>query len=257
MRAPAPPLAAVAASLLLASCGGGDGAGPVPPQGPPAARHPASDLAAAQTGEEMRAQLLVATKLYGNGRYGFAAAHLGTARRQYATITAAVRRRNPALDREFHAAFGVIAGEIAQRAPAAAVANRIGLVQGQLLDAAIPGSMSKAAFRDPGVTAQVMSRLAARGELAYAAAARDGYSDRGRREYQDAFGLIARAASVARRMGASLGPQGGRITGGLGDARNDGFATGVLVPRRLRPVAVAADVRRAQAAISERFGFAT
>ena len=48
-----------------------------------------------------------------------------------AAVIALVRRRDGALDREFHAAFPVITGQIAQRAPFLAVTNRMGLVQGQ------------------------------------------------------------------------------------------------------------------------------
>jgi hypothetical protein len=255
VRRVAPVAAALAASLLLASCGGGGGS-LKPPQGPPSARHPSSDIAAELAAEEMRVHLLVAARLYNNGRFSFATQHMATAKAEYGAITAAVRRRDSALDREFHAAFGVIAGQIDQREPALAVTTRMGLVQGQLLDAAISDSVSGPARNDPGVTAQVMSRLAAQGAQDYAlAVAQGGFTDRGRRAYQDAFGLITRASSLSHQISNFLGPQRGAVINGLNDAHNKGFPTGVLVPRHLDPAGVAGGVGRAQAAVSKRFGF--
>ena len=83
----------------------------------------------------------------------FATAHIQAAQQEYGAITARVRSRDRALDREFHAAFPVITGQIAQRLPALAVTNRMGLVQGQLLDAGIRDAVGPAAFNDPGVSA--------------------------------------------------------------------------------------------------------
>jgi hypothetical protein len=206
--------------------------------------------------EEMRVHLLVAARLYNNMRFDFASAHMATAQADYKTITGAVRRRDSALDREVHAAFGVIAGQIAQRAPSLAVGTRMGLVQGQLLDAAISDSMTPAGFKDPGVSAQVMSQLAAQGEREYALAAQvGGFTDRGRRYYQDAFGLITRASSISHTISGFLGPQRNAVVNGLNDAHQKGFPTGVLVPRKLDVAAVTAGVQRAQAAVSKRFGF--
>jgi hypothetical protein len=204
----------------------------------------------------MRVHLLVAARLYNNTRFQFAAQHMARAQKEYDTLTAAVRSRDRALDREFHAAFGVIAGQIAQRAPPLAVTTRMGLVQGQLLDAAIRDSMSKPGFNDPGVSALVMSQLAAQGARDYAlAVSQGGFSAQGKRAYQDAFGLITRASSISHRISGFLGPQRNAIVNGLNDAHNKGFPTGVLVPRKLDPAGVAAGVQRAQTAVSKRFGF--
>lgn len=200
--------------------------------------------------------LLVAARLYNNTRFQFAVQHMAEAQKEYDTLTAAVRSRDGALDREFHAAFGVIAGQIAQRAPALAVTTRMGLVQGQLLDAAIRDSMSKPGFNDPGVSALVMSRLAAEGARDYAlAVSQGGFSGQGKRAYQDAFGLITRASSISHRISPFLGPERNAIVNGLNDAHNKGFPTGVLVPRKLDGAGVAAGVQRAQDAVSKRFGF--
>jgi hypothetical protein len=250
-------LAALAASLLLAACGGGGGggSGPKPPQGPPSARHAASDLAASQAAEEMRAHLIAATRLYFNGRFPFALAHMAAAKQEYATMSAAVRRRDRALDREFRAAFGVIAGQIAQHAPAPLVMTRMGLMQGQLLDAAVQDAVSKPALDDPGVAAQVMTRLADQGAREYSIAAREGFTDPGRRAYQDAFGLIARASFISHQIAPSLGPQRNAIVNSLNHAHDIGFPTGILAPRHQPAAQLAADVRRAAAAVTERFGF--
>jgi hypothetical protein len=249
-------IAVLAASLLLASCGGGGGGSSKPPQGPPDTRHPASDAANELAAEQMRVHLLVAARLYNNGRFDFTNAQMAAAKKEYDTLTGAVRLRDGALDREVHASFGVIAQQIAQRAPALAVGTRMGLVQGQLLDAAIGDSMTKPGFKDPGVTAQVMSQLAAQGARQYALAAQvGGFTDRGRRAYQDAFGLITRASSLSHTISGFLGPQRNAVINGLNDAHQKGFPTGVLVPRKLNPAAVAIGVTRARAAVSKRFGF--
>ncbi|HEY7631607.1 MAG TPA: hypothetical protein VH817_12935 [Thermoleophilaceae bacterium] len=252
-------LAALGASFVLASCGGGGGGGSSkPPQGPPDARHPASDVASELAAEQMRVHLLVAARLYNNGRYGFANQQMAAAQKEYAKLTDAVRIRDGALDREFHAAFPVIFGQIAQRAPVIPVMNRMGLMQGQLLDAAISDSMSKAGFNDPGVTASVMAQLAAQGAREYSQAASVGqFSDRGKQLYQDAFGLITRASSLSHRISTYLGPQRGAIINGLNDAHEKGFPTGVLVPKKLDVAAVTGGVARSNAGVSQRFGFST
>lgn len=257
MRRIVPTAAALAASVLLASCGGGGGGGSLkPPQGPPSTRHPASEIAAEMTGEEMRVHLLVAARLYNNAKYDFASAQMAAAQQEYGAITAAVRQRDFALDREVHAAFPVIATEINQRLPALGVTNRMGLVQGQLLQAAIADSMSKPALNDPGVTAQVMSQLAAQGAREYATAAQvGGFTPQGRRNYQDAFGLITRASSLSHSISNYLGPQRNQVINGLNDAHQKGFATGVLVPRHLDTAAVNAGVQQAVAGVTQRFGF--
>src|SRR5262249_9763093 len=158
-----------------------------PPQGPPSARHPASQIGALMTGEQMRVHLLVAARLYNNMKFGFSSAQMAAAKALYPAMSPAVQQKDFVLDREMNAAFPVIAGEINQRLPALGVTNRMGLVQGQLLDAAIKDAMTKPTFNDPGVTAQVMMRLAEQGAREYANAARvGGFTPEGRRSYQDA-----------------------------------------------------------------------
>lgn len=249
--------AALGAALALASCGsGGTGPAPPPPQGPPGARHPVSEIDAALAGEEMRAHLISASRLYVNGLFGFAAAHMAAVQQQYAKISAAVRSRDSALDHEFHAAFGVIAGQIGQRLPAPEVMNRMGLMQGQLLDAAIADSVTAPAQNDPGVTAEVIVRLAEQGAREYSVAASEGFTPRGKRAYQDAFGLLARADTLSHRLSKALGPQANRVTNALDDAHNSGFPTGVRAPRKMPALRVSRDVERAKGGISKRFGFA-
>ncbi len=248
--------AALGAALALASCGsGGTRPAPPPPQGPPSARHPAAEIDAALAGEEMRAHLISASRLYFNGLFKFAADHMATVQQQYAAISPAVRSRDDALDREFHAAFGVISGQIGRRLPAPVVMNRMGLMQGQLLDAAIADSVTAPAQNDPGVTAEVIVRLAEQGARSYSLAASEGFTDRGKRAYQDAFGLIARADTLSHRISAALGPQSSRVTNALDDAHNVGFATGIRAPRKMPAQRVSADVQRARAGIARRFGF--
>jgi hypothetical protein len=249
--------AALGAALALASCGSGGGKpAPSPPQGPPSARHPASQIDAALAGEEMRAHLISASRLYFNGLFKFASDHMATVQQQYSKISAAVRSRDSALDREFHAAFGLIAGQIGRRLPAPVVMDRMGLMQGQLLDAAIGDSVTAPAQNDPGVTAEVIVRLAEQGSRSYAVAASEGFTDRGKRAYQDAFGLIARAATLSHRLSKALGPQSNRVTNALDDAHNTGFPTGIRAPRKMPAQRVSADVQRARAGIALRFGFA-
>ena len=107
----------------------------------------------------------------------------------------------------------------------------MGLIQGQLLDAAISDSMTKPGFNDPGVTAQVMSRLAAQGARDYALAARvGGFTARGRSAYQDAFGAD-HARLVALPPDQQLPrPRSATVINGLNDAHQSGFPTGSSSP---------------------------
>ena len=250
-------LAAVAVSLAISACGGGGGGGGnavPPPHGPPTLRHPAADVAAAQAAEEMRAQLVAASSLYGVGRRADARAHVNAAQTSYAGLTRLVRRRDAVLDREISAAFGVIAGQIARKEAPPQVTLRMGLVQGQLLDAAISDAVSLPARNDPTVAAQVLDNLASQGLRDYLSAVRHGPATPiGSRAFQDSFGLLSRAVTVAHQLGAAFGPEKSAVTGSVGAAHNDGFPLGVLVPKTLQPAKVTADVRRMRAAVAKRF----
>jgi hypothetical protein len=245
--------AAAAASLLLAACGGGNGHSVPPPQGPPTLRHPAADVDAAQAGEDMRAQLVAASSLYGVGQLVDSQAHMDLAKAGYTRLTDLVRPRDADLDREISAAFGVIAGQIAQKQTAPAVENRMGLIQGQLLNAAITDAVSLSARNDPTVAAQVLVNLSTAGLRSYTSAARQPGTVQGRREFQNAFGLLTRALAVGRGIGLSLGPERVAALNALGAAHNDGFPLGVVVPKELQVAKVTADVAKVKAAVAKRF----
>jgi hypothetical protein len=249
---------ALAGALLLASCGGGGRAqaAKAPPQGSPTLRHPASDIAGALAVEDTRAHLLAASRLYLTKRYDFAAAQVEAARLEYRRIGPAVRQRNPVLDRELSAAFSLLSGQISRRVSAPVLGRRLGPLQGQVLDAALTDAVSGAARRDAAVSALVVGRLAQQASREYAVADSQGFSARGVRAYQDAFGFVARAQAVARQISGTLGPQLGAVNRALGDAYSAGFSTGARTPRHLAVVRVEADLARARAALSRRFGFA-
>lgn len=244
--------AALAASLLLAACGSTSHSTPIP-LGPPTLRHPASDIEATQTAEEMRAQLVVASSLYGAGRRADSQAHMNLAHTGYTTLTGPVSRQDAILDREINAAFGVIAGQIAAKEAPMQVTNRMGLVQGQLLNAAINDSVDLAARNDPTVAAQVVLNLSAQGAAAYAAAAKAPAGPHRTQEFQNAFGLLTRALALTRNLSPSLGGERRTAINAIGAAHNDGFPLGVLEPAQLQPVKVAADVKRMQAAVAKRY----
>jgi hypothetical protein len=234
--------AAVAASVVLTACGGGHSV--PPPQGPPTLRHPASQVEAAQIGEEMRAHLVAASALYGVGRQMDAKSHVDVAQSGYARLTQRVRSVDPVLDREINASFGVIAGQIARKEAPPQVTNRMGLVQGQLLDAAIGDAVGSAARSDPTVAAQVLVNLANEGLAEYS---------RGGRGFQDSFGLITRAVAVARSIQPALGPEAGVVVNSINAAHNDGFPFGVLPPKTPQRAKFTADVRRTLAGVARRF----
>jgi hypothetical protein len=252
LRLAASALAAVAASLLLAACGSSGSKAP-PPQGPPTLRHPAAEVDAARAAEEMRAQLVTASSLYGVGRLADSGAHMDTAAADYSKITDRVRRGDALLDHEIVAAFPVIAGQIARKQAAPAVENRMGLIQGQLLNAAITNAVSLSTRNDPTLAAQVTLDLATEGQRAYAQAGRNVGSPESRRAFQDSFGLFTRAIAVVRGIGPALGPQRTHAIGALGAAHNDGFPLGVLQPKSLQVAKVDADFARLKAALAKRF----
>jgi hypothetical protein len=241
-----------AAVALLAGCGGSTKSTPLP-QGPPTLRHPAGEVNAALAAEEMRAQLVTASSLYGVGQPADSQLHMDAAKTDYARLTAPVRRGDALLDHEILAAFPVIAGQIARKEAPPQVENRMGLIQGQLLNAAIANAVSLPARNDPTVAAQVLVDLATQGQRDYVDAARDLGSPASRRQFQDAFGLLTRALAVGRGIGLGLGPQRIAALNALGAAHNDGFPLGVVQPKTLQPVKVTADVTRLKAAIAKRF----
>jgi hypothetical protein len=244
--------AAVAASLLLAACG--STAKPPPlPQGPPTLRHSPAEVDAALTAEQVRAQLVAASSLYGVGKLADSQTHMDAAQSGYAQIAGRVRRGDALLDHEILAAFPVIAGQIARKDAPPQVENRMGLIQGQLLNAAIANAVSLPTRADPTLAAQVTVDLATEGQRDYAAAARNVGSPESRRAFQDSFGLLTRALAVARGITPALGPQRTAVTGALGAAHNDGFPLGVLQPTSLQLAKVNADVARLKAAIAQRF----
>jgi hypothetical protein len=248
-------LAAVAAvaALVLAGCGSSGGTHAPPPQGPPTLRHPAAEVDSARIAEEMRAQLVTASSLYGVGQRADSQSHMNAAAADYTKLTDRVRRGDALLDHEIVAAFPVIAGQIARKEAPPAVENRMGMIQGQLLNAAIANAVSLPARNDPTVGAQVLVDLATEGQRAYQAAARNVGSAESKRAFEDSFGLMTRALAVGRGIGLALGPQRVTALNALGAAHNDGFPLGVLQPKTLQVAKVNADVARLKAAIAKRF----
>jgi hypothetical protein len=243
---------AVGAALLIAGCGSSEKHTP-PPQGPPTLRHPAVEVDSARAAEEMRAQLVTASSLYGVGQLADSKAHMDAAATDYARITDRVRRGDALLDHEIMAAFPVIAGQIARKEAAPGVENRMGMIQGQLLNAAIANAVSLPARNDPTVAAQVLVDLVTEGQRDYSAAARDLGSADSKRAFEDSFGLMTRALAVGRGIGLALGPQRIAALNALGAAHNDGFPLGVVQPKSLQVAKVNADVARLKAAIAKRF----
>ncbi len=178
---------------------------------------------------------------------------MNAAQAGYTTLTGPVSRQDPVLDREINAAFGVIAGQIAAKEAPLQVTNRMGLVQGQLLDAAIGDSVDLAARNDPTVAAQVLLNLSARARPPTRPRPRRPAGPRRTQEFQNAFGLLTRALALARNLSPSLGPERRAAINAIGAAHNDGFPLGVLEPAQLQPVKVAADVKRMQAAVARRY----
>jgi hypothetical protein len=244
---------AVGAALVLAGCGSSGGSSTPPPQGPPTLRHPAAEVDAARIAEEMRAQLVTASSLYGVGQRAASQGHMDAAAADYTKLTDRVRRGDALLDHEIVAAFPVIAGQIAKKEAPPAVENRMGMIQGQLLNAAITNAVSLSTRNDPTLAAQVTLDLASEAQRDYAAAARNLGSPESQRAFQDSFGLFTRALAVMRGIGPALGPERVHAIGALGAAHNDGFPLGVIQPKSLQVAKVNADVARLKAAIAKRF----
>jgi hypothetical protein len=178
------------------------------------------------------------------------------ASKAYAPLSADVAAHIPALDREIRAAFGTNDELIARRAPFASLQMRLGLVQGQLLDAAYGAVSSDAARSDPGVQAVALDRLNAQMASSYAAAARAWSSERGREQYETAWGLFSRVQALWRSLGGPLGPQKSTIGSALTTIRIQAFPFGAGQPHTLspKPAAVAAQAAKIHAAVVERFG---
>ncbi|MFL5828011.1 MAG: hypothetical protein ACJ76V_15935 [Thermoleophilaceae bacterium] len=248
--------AALAAALLAAGCGGSGGTTAPAPKGPPSARHHGKAADYLTDVERTRAGLVAAADLVYIIHPVGARDQVQFASKAYAPLSADVAARIPALDREIRAAFGTNDQLIARRAPFASLQVRLGLVQGQLLDAAYGAISSEAARSDPGVQAVALDRLNAQMASSYAAAARNWNTARGRQQYETAWGLFSRVQALWRAIGAPLGPQKNAVGNALDTIRTQAFPFGAGQPHTLspKPAAVAAQAAKIHAAVGRRFG---
>ncbi|MBX5468290.1 MAG: hypothetical protein IRZ21_00135 [Thermoleophilaceae bacterium] len=246
--------AAVAIALVAAGCGSSKPS-PAPPQGPPTLRNHGNAAARVQQVEAARAGIVAAGGLYAIAHPADARHQLALAGRAYSPMSPLVRATHPVLDREIRAAFATIDELIARGARPAGVELRLGMVQGQLLEAALDATSSRAARSDPTVDAVALDRFVAQLDSSYALSARLGAAPEGRRAFQTAYGLLARSQSLYHSIADALGPQRKRVGNALGGIAKKAFPLGVARPAgRPRPGKVHTRALRVRAALAERFG---
>lgn len=202
-------LAVLGAALALAGASAcGEAADPAPPRGPALAQVGERGLADLFAVELIRARLRAASDLYGLGRREDALAHLAAARDGYAALSPRVSAREARLDREIRVAFHLLDRWMTDGEASERVRERISPVADQLLGGAVTSLLPSGVRFDPHVQAETLRRLLRELDTTYARAAPPPApgDDRARRAFQRAYGLLARAQTVASDIQDSLGP---------------------------------------------------
>jgi hypothetical protein len=243
--------AALASAAALSACGDGNG-GQSAPQGPPAARHGEQPILVYQRIERVRARLVAASDLYFLRRIPEARAQLAIGGSGYRSLSAGVRREDALLDREILAAFPAVDRLMLQGVAFDTMRDRLSPLLDQLLGGAAAVLIPAGAREDRGLQAEALSRLLEDLNAEYSRSQRASGPEADRTlEY--AYGLLARAQSVARGLSESLGPKKDQVTEGIAGIRDDSFPDNLLNPTP-RPVAeVDASVGNVQRALEQRF----
>jgi hypothetical protein len=136
------------------------------------------------------------------------------------------------------------------------VLARVRALIGPLGEGVAEALVPRAAREDPGLRAEVTSRLALELREEYARAAEAPVEALRRLHLQRAYGLLARAGVVVRGPGADLGPQRPEALDPLRGIRDRVWPTGIERPPTPppSPARVARAVERVRSALAERFG---
>lgn len=244
--------ALVALSGLLSGCGA-DGESTAPPTGPPAARHGEQAVSTVLAVERVRAPLVSALKLVGLDLPREARVHLKEAEELYTGLSAAVRARDPALDREISRAFRRADRGLGRDGDVGRELALMRALSNQLLEGVQDTLVSRPAREDLGLRAQVALGTTTDLRAAYADALAGGDQRVG---LQRSYGLLARSQVVARGLGGSLGPQRGSVVGTLGGMRLAVWPQGIERPSKPPPASARVDraVDRVQAGLVSRYG---
>lgn len=180
--------------------------------------------------EEARSRLVATSGLYAIRSDRDARAHLRLALAAYTGLAGRVAARDAVLDREIGAAFDWIDGQIARGAEPPPVRERIGLLTGQLLDGALAALLTRAAAGDPGVRAAALSRALDSLGRRYAEGVEADGDGAGRRAFQHAYGLRARARALSRGLADELGPAKDAVMETIAEGGERWFPLGVVPP---------------------------
>lgn len=253
-------VALIAALAVLSGLGVGCGYGAealAPPTGSPAARHGERAVRTVLAIERMRASLVSAQKLAAIDSPREARVHLGEAERRYAPLSARVRARDPALDREIRAALVGADADLNRTGDHARAIALVRALSGQLLEGAQDALLPLAAREDLGLRAQValLTTGFLRATYRHALASPAGGRER-RLGLQRSYGLLARSQIVARGLGGSLGPQRKPVLGTLGGIRLAVWPEGIERPSSPPPSTTRVEraVERVQAGLGARYG---
>ena len=229
------------------------------PHGPPVERHGERALGDLALVERSRARLVASSDLYALGFAPDARDHLAAAETAYAErLSGRVRARDRLLDREIGAAFQATDEAMGALAPFGAVRPRLAPLSDQLIGGAAEALVPGPARTDPGVQAEVLSRLAAGLSEAYAAGLSSALPERrARLSQQQAYGLLARSQGLARGLAPSLGPESGAVIDTLSDVRARAYPVGIQRPDFAAPPReVATLTDRVRRALERRYGLA-
>lgn len=238
-------LVLVAAAAVLGGCGSD---GPSVVRGDPAVRHGEEPIADYVAIEEVRAALTAASDLYySGGRATDARDLVQTAREKYGALEKRVERADPILAREIEVAFGRGERVLARGATPDGVRDTLDPLTDQLFDGVLQELVPRAARQDPGVQADVMTKLLQRIDVLRSTGLAQLFAQE--------WGYLRRAQALHVALAEDLGPQKARVTAGFDRLREKSFPQGALRPGDdAETDSPAPVVDRIRAAVEERFG---
>ncbi len=243
---------------MLAGCGGGGGGGGASlPRGNPDARHGAAAVDGYASVELLRALVVASSdSYYAGGSAGDARTQLRRARAAYDVLAPRVRAKDPVVNREVVARFGLLDRDLRHGIVPDHYRDISEPLGDQLMDGVVQALVSQAARTDRGVQAEALRRVTVRLGATYDASVSGADATNARLAFEESWGLWRRALALTANLKASLGPQKNTVAGSLNGLRKAAFANGPLPPDAPPASRVDAAVMRVAAALDKRFRLA-
>jgi hypothetical protein len=191
---------------------------------------------------------------YAGGSAADARSQLTRARSAYDLLAARVRAKDPVVDREVVARFGILARDIRRGIAPDHYRDLANPLSDQLMDGVAQALVPAKVRTDRGVQAEALRRVTARLAATYDAAAGGADEATARLAFQESWGLWRRSLALTTLIKPNLGSQKNAVAAALNNLRGSAFPQG---PQPLdAPPAEKVDAAQAKvaAALNKRFG---